>query len=481
MDILNFNEFDLDEKILDAIEKLGYKRPTEVQSLVIPSVLKDKDLIVKSQTGSGKTASFGIPICEKIEVEEREPQALVITPTRELAVQIKEDISIIGKFKKIRCAAIFGKQPIKMQERELKQRVPIVVGTPGRVLDHIARGNLHLEKIKYLVIDEADEMFNMGFIDQVESIVKELPTNRVTLLFSATMNEKIHKLCDKYMNNPMNISIKSNINSLKKIQQFYYEVREENKFNLLNNIIYSQNPDSTIIFCNTRDKVSELLKNMKSEGYSCRALHGGVEQKERLSAINMFKKGEIQFLIATDVAARGIDVENITHVINYDIPMEREAYVHRIGRTGRAGNKGIAITLKCPYENKFLKSIEEYLEYDIQKAEEPTPKEIEEGKKIFKNKISVKPKLKEDKASKINEEITKIHIKAGKKKKIRPGDIVGAITGIEGINSEDIGIIDIQDNFSYVDIFNKKAKLILRNGDNFKIKGKSVKVQKAFN
>lgn len=479
MEDFDFQSLHLSEEILKALEKLGYEKPSKVQERVIPFAFKDKDIIVKSQTGSGKTAAFAIPICEKIEIEKRDPQALVLTPTRELAVQIKEDISNIGRFKKVRCAAVFGKQPMTTQVRELKQRVHVVVGTPGRTLDHIERGNINLEEIKYLILDEADKMLDMGFIDQVEGIIKTLRTNRVTMLFSATMPEEIEKLCNKYMINPMKIEINSENITTEKIHQVYYLVEENKKFSLLNKIIYTEAPDSCIIFCDTKEQVGNVTKRMQDKGYSCNGLHGGMEQKDRLDTMQRFKRGEFQFLIATDVAARGIHIEDITHVINYDVPMEKESYVHRIGRTGRGGNEGIALTFVSPRESKFLDQIQEYIGYNIPQKEAPSEEQIEEGRKAFEKKIKARPKLKIAKSLELNKEITKLYISAGKKKKIRPGDIVGAVTNIEGINGEDIGIIDVQDNFSYVDILNGKGKLVLQTLQNTTIKGKKVRVQRA--
>ncbi len=475
----NFNEFKLSTELLKSLDKLGYENPSQVQEKVIPLALEDKDIIVKSETGSGKTAAFAIPLCEKIEIEQKKPQVLVLTPTRELAVQVKEDMSNIGRFKKIRCAAIFGKQPMNVQINELKQRIHVIVGTPGRTLDHIDKGNLNLEGIKYLIIDEADEMLNMGFIDQVEAILDKLPKNRVTMLFSATMDEEIENLCNKHMVNPIKIEIQSKKVTTEKIKQFYYEIEEDKKFNLLNKIIYTEIPESCIIFCSTKEGVNTLFQKMQSRDYSCIALHGGMEQKDRLAAIKKFKRGEFHFMIATDVAARGIHIEDITHVINYNIPMEKESYVHRIGRTGRAGSEGTAITFVNPKEYRFLSEIESYIGYSIPRRELPSKEEVEQGKELFKEKMKFKPKPKQDKSAELNREITKIYIGAGKKKKIRVGDIVGAITSIEGISMEDIGIIDIQDICSYVDIFGKKGKIVLEALQRKTIKGKKVKVQKA--
>lgn len=478
MNEINFKDFSLDKEILKALNKLEYQKPTEVQRQVIPYALKNKDIIVKSKTGSGKTASFAIPVCEKIEVQNRKVQVLVLTPTRELAVQVREDIAYIGRFKRIRCAAVFGKQSIAIQKRELQQRVHVIVATPGRIIDHIERGNVNLEEIKYLIIDEADKMLNMGFIEQVEAILDTLPRNKVTMLFSATMPIEIEEICNKHMINPKRIEIESNDASTEQIEQIYYETEENNKSILLKDIIYTERPERCIIFCNTREKVERVAKEMSNKKYSCTEIHGGMEQDARLNTMQRFKRGQFRFLVATDVAARGIHIDDVTHVINYDMPFEIENYVHRIGRTGRAGNEGIAISMVSHRDMQTLREIEEYINQKIQRKDNPSNEEIQEGKKIFENMIQSKPKNKTDRSDKLNREITKIRINAGKNKKLRPGDIVGAITNIEGISSDDLGIIDIQSTCSYVEIFGKKGDIVYKALQNTKIKGKLITIKK---
>ncbi len=474
----DFSEYGLSEEMLKSIAKLGYENPTSVQEQVIPAVHAHKDIIVKSQTGSGKTAAFAIPICENLELEIKNPQVLVLVPTRELAVQVKEEFSYLGRFKKIRCAAVFGKQSMEAQKKELRQRVHVIVGTPGRTFDHIERKTVNLEEVKYLVIDEADKMLDMGFIDQVEAIIKELPRNRVTMLFSATMPEEIEKICSKYMRNPEKIEIISEEASTVKIHQHYYEVEEINKWNLFKRVIYVEKPESCIIFCNTREKVEDVLTKMQRERFYCEALHGGMEQRDRLDVIARFKKGEFHFLVATDVAARGIHVDNITHIVNYEVPMEQESYVHRIGRTGRVGNEGTALTLASPREMKFLRAIEEYVNYKIPQQDLPLDEAVEQGREDFEIKIKSRPAFKESKTDNLNRDITRIRINAGKKQKMRPGDIVGAITSISGVSVDDIGIIDVQDTCSYVEIFGINGSMILKRLQEINIKGKVHTVRK---
>ncbi len=475
----NFKRLDLSEEILKSIEKLGYEKPSEVQEKVIPFAILKKDIIVKSQTGSGKTAAFAIPVCENIVIEEKEPQALILTPTRELAVQVKEDITHIGRFKRVRVTAVFGKQPMAIQKNELKQRIHVVVGTPGRTLDHIERGHLNLSNIKYLVLDEADEMLSMGFIDQVEAIIKELPLNRVTMLFSATLPEAIEALAQKYMFNPVKIEINPEELTVDKTEQCFYEIEEDRKLMLLKRLLYIENPESCILFCRTKENVEKLAAQMKERGYSCRELHGGMLQNDRFETMKKFKRGEFRFLVATDVAARGIDIDNITHVINYDVPLEKESYVHRIGRTGRAGSTGKAITFVTPYENKYLKEIEEYIGKDIPRKEMPSNEEAEECKEAFIAKNKIPMKIRSEKGVNFNKEIMRLHINAGKKKKIRAGDIVGAISNIDGVNAEDIGIIEIQDNHSFVEILSGKGHLVLEKLHKSTVKGKTITAQAA--
>ncbi|MGH4137149.1 DEAD/DEAH box helicase [Clostridium sp.] len=479
MSNMKFEEFNISKEILKAIVNLGYKNPSEVQAAVIPIALKGKDIIVKSQTGSGKTAAFAIPLCESADIEETEPQALILTPTRELALQLSQDITQIGRYKKIRAVAVFGKQPISMQKKQLKQRVHVIVGTPGRTLDHIERGSINLAKVKYLILDEADEMLSMGFIDQVEEVIKAVPKNRVTMLFSATIPESIEAICAKYMVSPVKIEINPEKLTVEKIDQVCFEVDEDKKLSLLKRTLYVENPDSCIVFCRTKENVDVITDQMKNRHYSCVKIHGGLLQNERLDAMERFKKGEFRFLVATDVAARGIDVEDITHIINYDLPLEKENYVHRIGRTGRAGKKGKAITFTTHHEKKFLQAIEEYIGMEIPKKSIPSKEDSEPYREAFYEKNDAKPIIKKTKASNFSTDIMKLYLSAGKKKKIRTVDIVGTICNIEGVTVDDIGIIDIQDNFSHVDIMGGKGKVVLEALNKGTIKGKPIRVEKA--
>ncbi|OIK09154.1 RNA helicase [Bacillus sp. MUM 116] len=475
----SFADYHVSDEIKRALAVLKYETPTEVQSEVIPLAMENQDLVVKSQTGSGKTASFGIPVCEMIEWEEKKPQALILTPTRELAVQVREDITNIGRFKRIKAVAVYGKEPFTKQKAELKQKTHVVVGTPGRVKDHIERETLVLDQIKYLIIDEADEMLNRGFIDEVEAIIKELPLNRVTMVFSATLPKDVENLCHKYMIDPINIEIESTGGTADTIEHFLIEVKEEEKISLLKDVTVVENPDSCLIFCRTKEHVDAVYSELEKAQYSCERLHGGLDQDDRFAVMEGFKMGNFRYLVATDVAARGIDIDNVTLVINYDVPMEKESYVHRTGRTGRAGNKGKAITFSTPFEGKFIKAIEKYICFEIPTIEAPKHQEVAGGKAAFEEKLSSRRIVRNNKTARINQDIMKLHFSGGKKKKIRAVDFVGTIAKISGVTAEDIGIITIQDHMSYVDILNGKGSLVLQAMENLTIKGKKLKVSKA--
>ena len=472
-----FEEFNLGDDIVKAIKALEYKEPTEVQQRVIPEALLNKDLMVKAQTGTGKTASFVIPLCEKVKWEENDPQVLILSPTRELAIQISEDVKNIGRFKRVKGVSVFGKAPFKDQARELKGKCHMVIGTPGRVLDHIDRGTLITKEIKYLIIDEADEMLNMGFIRQVEAVMRRLSKRRVTMLFSATFPEEIVDLCAKHLDRPVEITIESKSLIADNIEHYLLKMNEDEKLINLSKLLIKEKPEAAIIFCRTKENVDKAYDFLDNHGYSVDKIHGGLLQKERIEAMNSFKRGQFRILVATDVAARGIDVEGITHVINLDVPLEKEAYVHRIGRTARAGKSGKAITFATNYEDKFIKEIEEYIGSEIQQIKlssfDVNPDEEVKAKEFLKSSTMKKEK----KGKSIDKGITKLYFNGGKKKKIRAIDFVGTISNIIGVTAEDIGIIDIQDAGSYVDILNGKGKLVLDAFKSTTIKGKKLKVE----
>ena len=479
MDIRSFHNDMISEDIVKALRGLEYDIPTEVQARVIPAALEKNDLIVKAQTGSGKTAAYAIPICELIEWLENKPQALILTPTRELAVQVKEDFTNIGRFKRIKAAAIYGRHPFSMEKAELKQKTHVVIGTPGRVMDHIKKGTLPLNMIKCLVIDEADRMLDMGFIEQVEAIMKELPRERMTMLFSATISDEVKRISSNYMRNPVNIDVSQSGITTADIDHFLYITDEDDKFKLLTDVTIMENPDSCIIFCSTKDRVDMVCGRLQDLGYPCNKIHGGMEQDDRLSAMKRFKRGEYRYLAATDLAARGIDIENISLVINYDIPLDKENYVHRTGRTGRAGQKGKAISFVVPAQTRYLHDIEELIGFKIQEITKPAKEEVSNQKPSFDEKVNTGPQIKKMKSDQLNKEIMKLRFNGGKKKKLRATNFVGVISNLEGVEAEDIGIISIQDTLTYIEILNGKGPLVLEAMKNTTICGKLLKVTKA--
>ena len=479
MNIKNFKDYGLSEELLKAAQLLNYINPTRVQHEVIPIALKGEDVVVKSKTGSGKTAAFALPICEKVIWDENKPQALILTPTRELAIQVREDFFNIGRFKRLKVVPVYGKHSFTTEQKELKQKTHVVVGTPGRVLDHITRGTLSTEEITHLVIDEADEMLNMGFIEQVENIIKKLPASRVTMLFSATFPDDVATLASAYMKTPYYITMEQEEKISHKITHGLYEVAEDKKLEAIRAITVIENADSCIIFCNTKAAVDDLFEAMIKLEYTCEKIHGGMEQEERSKVMQHFKKGYFRYLIATDVAARGIDIENISLVINYDIPQNKESYVHRIGRTGRAGKEGKAITLITQSEEKYLLDIEEYIGFEIPKVSLPSYDEIEALKNDFENKMNTRPVVKQDKGIHVNNGITKLHIASGKKSKMRPVDIVGTLSNLSGMSAEDIGIINVQDVSTFVEILNHKGEMVLEALQTTPIKGRIRRVSRA--
>ncbi|MGJ9385512.1 DEAD/DEAH box helicase [Salipaludibacillus sp. CF4.18] len=474
-----FTTMSLSDDITRALNSLGYDQPTDVQKQVIPLVLTKKDVTVKAQTGSGKTGAFAIPICESVDWDENKPQALVLTPTRELATQVKDEITNIGRFKRVKATAIYGKEPFARQKSELKQKSHVVVGTPGRVFHHIEKGTLSLEKVMFLVIDEADQMLNMGFIDQVEAIIKKIPAERTTMLFSATLPNDVQTLSNQYMKDPVQIEIASTEVISSDIDQSLYELDESEKFLLLKEITVVENPNSCIIFCHTQERVDELYEELTNLDYSCERLHGGMMQKDRFYVMDKFKRGSVRYLVATNVAARGIDVETIALVINFDFPMEAEDYVHRIGRTGRAGEKGKAMSFVTPRDQRILDEVEAYIGFKIKRVEPPTLEEVSNAKPAFLEKMKTRPKQKKDKNEQLNKDIMKLYFNGGKKKKIRAVDFVGTISKLEEVSADDIGIITIQENVSYVDILNGKGPYVLKEMRDTTVKGKQLKVHKA--
>ncbi len=383
----SFESFGLNRRVLQAIHDMGFEEPSPIQAACIPVVLEGRDVIGQAQTGTGKTAAFGIPLVERVSTEPH-VQAIVLTPTRELAIQVAGEIRKIAKYKRVRSVPIYGGQSIVHQIRALKQGVQIVIGTPGRVLDHIHRGTLSLNSVRMVVLDEADEMLDMGFIDDIEAILRETPTDRQTMLFSATFPNEVKRLALRYMRDPQHITVNRGEVTVPQIDQVCYKVLERNKLDSLCRIVDSEDIQLGIIFCRTKRGVDDLVEALLARGYLADGLHGDLSQAQRDRVMRKFRKNEIELLVATDVAARGLDVDDVTHVINYDVPQDPESYVHRIGRTGRAGKRGLAITLVTPREYKLLKQIEREIKQKITVREVPSLEDVAERQaEMWRSKI----------------------------------------------------------------------------------------------
>ncbi|MDF2524204.1 MAG: box helicase domain protein [Clostridiales bacterium] len=372
----SFSDLSISPPILKAIEEMGFIAPTEVQSKAIPYILNQEDLIVMSKTGSGKTAVFGIPMLQMIDPTAAGPQGLILTPTRELAVQVDSDLKQMSKYLQHKTTAVYGQHNINVEIQALKNGASIVTGTPGRVYDHICHKNLETKHIRFLVLDEADRMLDMGFIDQVMRIVKSLPKDRMTLLFSATIPAEIRRICKEYMKNPITVEIESPTKTVDVIQQVYYRIDEKEKNLQLNRLLLAERPESCMIFCNTRFAVDKVQSYLTRKGYVAYALHGDIPQGRRMRTIQQFKQGEFHLLVATDVAARGIHIDDLSLVINYDVPNDKDNYVHRIGRTGRAGKAGRTITLVTGEDIMSLYEIEEHIGVRLDEEELPLEADI---------------------------------------------------------------------------------------------------------
>lgn len=374
-----FSDLNLSPAILKAVNRLGFEEATPIQARTIPLSMEGKDLIGQAQTGTGKTAAFGIPLIEKIDPHDATVQGIIIAPTRELAIQVSEELYKIAMDKRVRVLAVYGGSDIQRQIRALKKGPQIVVGTPGRVLDHINRRTLKLGNVHTVILDEADEMLNMGFIEDIEAILETVPEERQTLLFSATMPDPIRRIAERFMKSPELVKVKAKEMTVPLIEQFFVKVPEREKFDVLSRLLDVQSPELAIVFGRTKRRVDELSNALTVRGYTAEGIHGDLSQAKRLSVLRKFKEGKVDVLVATDVAARGLDISGVTHVYNYDIPQDPESYVHRIGRTGRAGKEGMAVTFVSPREMGYLRIVEQTTKKRMQPMRPPTWDEALEG------------------------------------------------------------------------------------------------------
>ncbi|WP_458455114.1 DEAD/DEAH box helicase [Methanobrevibacter sp.] len=374
---MNFNDLNISDEIKSSINQMGFDKLTPIQKLTIPKTLGGSDLIGQAQTGSGKTLAFGIPVVEKIFTPDRSPQAIILCPTRELCMQVAGEIEkIASEIKKFKVLAVYGGQPIGKQTRVLKKGVHVIVGTPGRVIDHIERGNLDLIGIEMVVLDEADEMLEMGFRQDIELILTKTPPQRQTLLFSATIPDEIKQIAQKYQKNPKFVKVSDKRDNLPKITQYAFKCNIKDKFEGLTRLIDAYDVRLALIFCNTKKSVDYVAKHLKKQDFSVDSLHGDMTQKTRDRVMNRFKNGNISILVATDVAARGLDIDNVDVIVNYDVPQNHDDYVHRIGRTARAGKTGLAFVLVSKDEINRFNTIKNANSTKIIEKELPTPKQI---------------------------------------------------------------------------------------------------------
>ena len=519
-----FEALGLTPKTLKGVEALGFEIPTAIQERAIPILMAGKDLIAQAQTGTGKTAAFALPILERLESGGTTPQALILCPTRELALQVSEAIYSFVKSSNVRVLPVYGGQPIDRQMRALRAGVSIVVGTPGRILDHLRRKTLNLERVSMVVLDEADEMLAMGFIDDIKLVFDELPETRQIALFSATIPAPIARLAGKYLKNAERITIGTEKQNVPQIRQSYYEVSHAQKPDALCRILDMETPGPTIVFCGTKRECEMLGDQLRGRGYQADSLHGDLNQTQRDRVMKAFRLGTVDLLVATDVAARGLDVESVTHVINYDIPWDPEGYTHRIGRTGRAGREGDAITLVTARERRQLKVIERATGSTIRPVRLPTSADIVvRRREMFKKSIiaSIKGGGWDDfllvvdeltethEASEVAAAVMKLlwaqdktqvsvqkvsdssdggrtvsgnvrlFLTAGRKDGIRPTDLVGAIANEAGVPGHAIGSIDILDDCSFVEVPADAADRVIAALKSTRIRGIQVRAEPA--
>ena len=524
---MKFDELNIDERILRAIEDMGFEETSPIQTQAIPAVCEGIDVVGQAQTGTGKTAAYTIPMLMKIDPQIKKPQAIVLCPTRELAVQVAEEIRKLAKYMSdIKVLPVYGGQEIVRQIKSLKTGVQIIVGTPGRVMDHMRRKTVKFDNINMVILDEADEMLDMGFREDMETILTETPEDRQTVMFSATMPKAIMDIAKNFQKDARIIKVVRKELTVSNIEQFYYEVRPKNKTEVLCRLIDIYNPRLSVVFCNTKRQVDELISELKGRGYFADGIHGDMKQQQRDRVMDDFRSGKVDILIATDVAARGIDVDDVDMVFNYDIPQDEEYYVHRIGRTGRAGRSGMALSFISGKEVYKLKDIERYCKTKI--LAKPVPslddvkntkldnmfdkirQTIEEGGltdmvNLVEEHVNQEEYTSMDMAAALlkmligdtldrEDEVEEFHfdtdkddsrmvrlfINIGKKDKIKPANILGAIAGESGMPGKLVGAIDMMDNYTFVDVPAIHAEKILKAmNDNVQIKGRRVNVEKA--
>lgn len=528
METVRFDELDLYPQVLRAIKEMGFEEATPIQSQAIPVVMSGVDVIGQAQTGTGKTASFGIPVLHKVDPNNKKTQVIILSPTRELAIQVSEEIRKLSKYMHgVKILPVYGGQDINRQIKALKGGAQIIIGTPGRVMDHLRRKTIRCEAVNTIVLDEADEMLNMGFREDIETILEYIPEEgRQTVLFSATMPKPILDITKKYQHDAVTIKVVKKELTVPSIEQYYYDVKRKDKTEVLTRLLDYYNPKLSLVFCNTKKMVDELSEELKSRGYMAEGLHGDMKQAQRDRVMKAFRSGRVEILIATDVAARGIDVDDVEAVFNYDIPQDDEYYVHRIGRTGRAGRTGHAFTFVKGKEVYKLKDIMRYCKTKILAMPIPSSDDVAQIKaekvmqgigEIIENEdlkemIEIIEKQVNDSdytamdiaaaflkqaLGQVNlendrengeidwdntgaeEGMVRLFINIGKKDRVKPGDILGAIAGESGMPGKLVGAIDMYDKYTFVEVPREYGKEVLEAMKNVKIKGRSVNMEPA--
>lgn len=522
-----FEELELDPRILRAVKEMGFEEATPIQAQSIPVVMSGRDVIGQAQTGTGKTAAFGIPLLHKVDAERRSTQAIILCPTRELAIQVSNDLHNLAKYMHgVRILPIYGGQDISRQIRSLKGGIQIIVGTPGRVMDHLRRKTIRCDEVETIVLDEADEMLNMGFREDIETVLGYIPEERQTVLFSATMPKEILEITKQYQTDALTIRVVKKELTVKNIEQYYYDVRRKDKLDVLTRLLDVYDPKLSLIFCNTKHMVDELANELQNRGYFAEGLHGDMKQQQRDRVMKNFRSGKTEILVATDVAARGIDVDDVEVVFNYDLPQDDEYYVHRIGRTGRAGKTGKAFSFVKGKEVYKLKEIMRYCKTKIYAQPIPSQRDVEEAKceKIMDQLDQIMEevdltkmvnlleaqinngdytamdlaaaflyqalgKSEQERGRQENydfadtgaeeEGMVRLFVNIGKKQHARPGDILGAVAGESGMPGNLVGAIDMFDSYTFVEVPREYGSAVLNAMKNVKIRGRSINVEPA--
>jgi ATP-dependent RNA helicase DeaD len=487
-----FAELGLSEPLLDALQHLGYEKPTPIQEEAIPGLLEGRDIIGQAQTGTGKTAAFGLPLLQYIDVDDPEVQALVLTPTRELCIQVTQALRAYGQKKGVKVVAVFGGAPIRTQQAQLKEGGQVVVGTVGRVMDLMSRHSLMLTSARFVVLDEADEMLDLGFLEDVEMILSRCPSGRQTALFSATMPTEIRKLAEKGMYDPVTIKVRAATLTIDTVEQFFVEVPDREKADALARVLKAERPTQAIIFVRTKIGVDRLARALDNKGVRVKALHGDMSQGSRDGVMIAFKDGRERLLVATDIAARGLDISGVSHVINYDMPNSPEVYVHRIGRTGRVGRSGRAITLITPKQQGDLEAVRRHANTVIEPWSEngkpaaaappspppPPPRERAAEEVIApvatngadpEEKQARRPRHTKPRRT-TTEPRTKLVVAAGRARGLEPADVVSAIVDNSHLDGEDVSNVRVLERFSFVEVPGDRAAEVVE-----KVNGQSVR------